>query len=202
MISTNIILFSEKPLESNIQVYSYEVSKECSYYDIGDIILETRPFHKNVIIFQYGLLILSSKSLKFPRKHQKDIITEKIITLSLNVPEDLEKLQYLLGEAIASFLRIQDNDKWRANRGKGLVYYAQKLLGSQEFQPLSVWEGFKYTPIVFKDGRAGIIIDPRFKIYHRKNLRDLSPKERKLLVNQTVIVTCPNDYCTLKKDQF
>ena len=165
MISSNILIYNEDFLSQRIALLKYQLSEELNFQEIGDLVKESRVINKRTPIFQFGKNLYSSFEIKIPSKFEKSIvqINDVIINLETEI-ESKEILRHLIGEIIATQLRNHESKKWRADLGYGLVYHVTNLIASTEFEPLHLWYGFRYSPIIFDDGKVGIIVDPRFKI--------------------------------------
>ncbi|MHA1347212.1 MAG: hypothetical protein ACTSYH_15100 [Candidatus Heimdallarchaeaceae archaeon] len=202
MISTNIMLFEGTPFREPIKLFHYNIGYNYDFFELGELVKLCRDKNRNSIIFQYGKRIYSSLKLKIPLQYKEVLSFPEQAIIHLDKTENSQdKLRFLLGEIIATFLR---NQNWRADLRPGLVYQVEKLVASKEFRPLSIWDGFKYSPLIFDDGKAGLIIDPSYKIYWEETLRQLydREKEKMPLHGDIVIDTCPNEDCRLKKDPF
>jgi len=205
MILTNIMLFDGKPFQNPIKLYYYRIKEEIVFEEIGNLIKNCRVENKHSILFQYGRGIYSTIKLKIPVNYKEYIESNEQTTIHLNHTEDAQdKLRYLLGETIATFLRNQKGQKWRADLKTGLVYQVIQLTASKEFEPLSIWYGFRYSPLVFDNGRVGLIIDPSYKMFWKKTLRQLYDENNSKMPNlgDITIDTCPDDDCILKEDPF
>ncbi len=185
-IITNIAIFQGIPFEEPCKLFIYRPrNQKVSFFELGFDVRRLRQVYQNhtVPIFQHGSAIYATCQISDYLDTESGIgiltnyeeVDMKELYVHSNTDRDI--LRHLSGELIATHLRNLPMELWKVAEITQMVYQAQKSEYVKGFGMIDVYPGFRYSPLIFENGKAGVIIDPRFRFFSNKTLRDYIPSK-------------------------
>lgn len=207
---SNILKYKGKPLADPVTLHTYELDTENDWAEFQRRLKKLRGVRTNrrtPIVQEHRTLITprlldddehgSLKGFKLP------------VTITAHVDNEHERqlLRRVVGESIATRLRNYPKTFWLVEEVGNAVFDVSDPVKVTGFGELEVFQGFRYAPLVLKDGQVGVIVDPKHKFRSRKTLRGLYDEgvDPYALAQQAYtpfVDACPVEECPEKLDPF
>lgn len=210
---TNIIRIEGTPFKNPVKVFSYEAPSDYDFMKMGRVCRNIRKIDVNchLPIIQSGLNLYSIDNLvDSEERWLKDFKTDSF-ELSADNENYNKILQHLLSESLAVHLRNKPDEKWIVGEIGNQVYEVKRWDQIQGFGPVITYPGFRFTALIRPNGEAGIILDPKYKLHSKYNLRELYIRGDRFVLDlfyslplsisdnrANVIDMCPVDQCEEK----
>jgi hypothetical protein len=213
---SNILQFKGKSFENPVTAFRYTPKEEMNWYTVGWYLRSLRKIYENrlVAIIQDGTSLYSTRVLLDGGLGLLESFNEKETkTLSIANESDRSILTKLLGESVAVTLRNQARDTWRIEEVTRAVYEVSNVDALDGFGEIAVFKGFRYQPLILGNGKAGLVIDPKFKFHSTKTFRQYNITDLPYISDEFasdseysqkpgVVDLCPIDDCPEKSDSF
>jgi len=207
-ILLNFLEFDKNPLNEKLEIVKYSPIEgaNLNFYDVGFIVREIRRINRNIAIFHDGDDIYSSDYIKMTNEIFDNNYKSKIkIELNYNNSDQIKIIEKLLGSIVVNFLMNDPSQTWKVSEKiKRRVYevlkYEEYIYKSREIELI---RGFIFSPKVLSNGRVGLFIDSRVKLFYTDTLKNIDllnmikQSEHKYLVDY-----CPIENCNEKLNSF
>ncbi len=207
-ILLNFLEFDKNPLCENLEIVKYSPLEDVNieFNDVGFIVRELRRNNKRIAIFHIGKDIYSSDNIKTTNEEfEKNYQSEVRILLNYTNPEHTKFIEKLIGSIVINFLMNDPSETWKVSeKVKRHVYevlkFEEYLYKSREIE---LKRGFVFSPRLFSDGKIGLFIDSRVKLFYTDTLRNRDLLEMiKQSKNKYLVDYCPVEKCSEKSNSF
>ena len=207
-ILLNFLEFDKNPLSEKLEIVKYSPleSVNLDFYDVGFIVRELRRKNRRIAIFHTGKNVYSSDNLKTTSETFDNIYQSRVrFELIYTNPDHRKIIEKLLGSIVINFLMNDPSQTWKiSEKIKKQVYevlkYEEYVYKSREIE---LKRGFIFSPRLLSDGRIGLFIDSRVKLFYIDTLKNqdlldmVKQSEHKYLVDY-----CPIEKCNEKSNSF
>ncbi len=207
-ILLNFLEFDKNPLSEKLEIVKYSPIEgvDLNFYDLGFVVRELRRKNRMIAIFHIGKDIYSSDDVKTTNEKFDKIYQSKVrFELNYTNSDQRKIIEKLLGSIVINFLMNDPSQTWKiSEKVKRQVY---EVLKYEEYvyknREIELKRGFTFSPRLLSDGRIGLFIDSRVKLFYidtlkNKDLLDMvKQSEHKYLVDY-----CPIEKCGEKSNSF
>ncbi len=207
-ILLNFLEFDKNPLNKQLEIVKYSPLEGANldFYKAGFIVRELRRMNKRIAIFHIGKDLYSNEVIKTTMDAFDEIYQSRItLELDYNNPDHVKIIETLLGSVVINFLMNDPSQTWKiSEKTKKQVYevlkYEEYVYESRDIELI---RGFIFSPRLLSDGRIGLFIDSRVKLFYTDSLKN---KELLDMVQQSehkyLIDYCPIENCNEKSNSF
>ncbi len=212
---TNILRFKGKPFAKDIPLFVYHSGSDADFYQIGHTVRNLRRIgpNKALPIFQSGTDIMSIQPLEDDDHKWLEPFSCEEKKVNASTESDRRLIRQLISESVAVKLRNKPEEKWIIGQISTEVYEVKRKDELEQFGPIAVYPGYRFSALVRANGEAGLVLNPKYRLHSVYNLRTLYQRGDKLLRDifleiplpdqdrrANVVDLCPLEDCPEKDD--
>lgn len=212
---TNISRFKGNPFAKDIPLILYHSESGADYFKTGRTVRNLRRIGSNftIPIIHSGTNIVTVQRIEDDENKWLDSFDIEETKVNASTELGRRFIRQIISESVAVRLRNKPEEKWIIGQVSSEVYEVKRNDELEQFGPIAIYPGFRFSALVRANGEAGLVLNPKYHFHSIYNLRTLYQRGDKLVRDlfseiplpdqdrrANVVDICPLEHCPEKND--